>query len=715
MKHYIKFFLLFLVSLSICAAQKPATKSPFLWAGIYGDMSLLLHNVDFRAIPGCPTCGQNFSNTVGQGYSVGALVELPLAMQWRLRLRGGYADIGTRLATQEQNIGNTLVRRASAPNEVVTVPVATEYSLEAGLAGWTIEPGVSYEPVSRLFVSAGIGATFLSTTTFAQRESIISPAGVLFSTGRSFRNDTSGIIPNVPSALFNGTIGVHYGFPLSSTVTASPEVRLVLPFNNISSDLSWTIAQLQLGVTLTYSFIPPPDIIIKYDTTIVRDTTKKFVLNLAQPQVSLLAINRDMRTETMDYTEYRHLTIREHYLHEIPKISRLESSIVAFGIDPQGKREATPTIRIEEIETEEQFPLLPQVFFPEGNAELDNTAMVQLSKDGVRQFSENTLGRNTLDIYGQLLNIIGSRLTKKPEATITITGANNGKNSDTIENISRNRANAVKEYLIEKWNIAPSRINTAFRKLPDKAANNTTPDGQAENSRADINSNDMDILRPVSLREVIVKATPPIVEIVPTIVSDSGLVQWTVDVEQSLRPLRNFNGTSMPLGILQWNLAEKPMPELETPVQIELKAQDKIGMTTTARQSLKVQQLTLKKKRYELHDDKKIERFALIVFDFNSASLNPANQRIVDDIKSRIQQDSKVIISGFADRSGELTYNQNLALRRCQEVKNALGLAEGQVQLDPVGSKELLYDNESPQGRSYSRTVQIMVETPVRE
>ncbi len=225
----------------------------------------------------------------------------------------------------------------------------------------------------------------------------------------------------------------------------------------------------------------------------------------------------------------------------------------------------------------------------------------------------------------------------------------------------------------------------------------------------------MDILRPVSLREVIIKATPPIVEIVPTIISDSGLVKWTVDVEQSLRPLRNFNGTSMPLGILQWNLAEKPMPELETPVQIELKAQDKIGMTTTARQSLKVQQLTLKKKRYELHDDKKIERFALIVFDFNSATLNPANQRIVDDIKSRIQPDSKVIIAGFADRSGELTYNQNLALRRCQEVKNALGLAEGQVTLDPVGSKELLYDNESPQGRSYSRTVQIVVETPVRE
>lgn len=715
MKRYGGLFLFFFLILTVGTAQKPAAKSPFLWAGLYGDISLLLHSVDFRAIPGCPTCGQNFSNTFGQGFSVGALVELPVASQWRLRLRGGYSDIGTRLVTQEQNIGNTLIRRASSPNEVVSVPVATEYSLQAGLAGFTVEPGVSYEVLPRFFVSSGLGAMFLTTATFSQRESIISPSGVLFDTGRSFRNDTSGTIPNTTGALLQGVLGIHYSFPLSSSVTASPEARLVLPFNNVSSDLSWTISQLQLGVTLTYAFIPPPDIIIKYDTTIIRDTTKKFVLNLAQSQVSLLTITRDMRTEKIEYTEYRHLTIREHYLHEIPKLSRLESSIVAFGIDPQGKREITPTIRIEEIETEEQFPLLPQVFFPEGDADLDHTAMIQLDNSAVGQFTENTLGRNTLDIYGQLLNIIGSRMTKKPESTITITGANNGIGSDTMQNISRNRANVIKDYFIKTWNIAPSRINTAFRTLPEKPANNTTPDGQAENRRADISSNDIDILRPVSLREVIVKATPPIVEIVPTIISDSGIVQWTVDVEQSLRPLRNFNGTSMPLGILQWNLAEKPMPELETPVQIELKAQDNIGMTTTARQSLKVQQLTLKKKRYELHDDKKIERFALIVFDFNSASLNPANQRIVDDIRARIQKDSKVIIAGFADRSGELTYNQNLALRRCQEVKNALGLAEAQVQLNPVGSKELLYDNDSPQGRSYSRTVQIIVETPVRE
>lgn len=709
------FVLCFFTSVYLCSSQEQTKKAPILWLGIFGDLSLVMHGVDFRSIPGCPTCGGTFSNTVDRGFTAGILAELPLAKEWRLQFRAGYSSFSTLLKTTEQNIGNTRIRRTSPPFDTITAPVSTEYSLDAGLSGFTFEPNIGYEIIPKLFLRAGLSATFLTEKTFSQRETIVSPQGTLFTNGRSFRNDTTGSLPNTPFALFHGVVGVNYSLPLSSKLTASPEARLLIPFNNVSSDLTWAVSMLQLGAHITYTIFPPPDIIIRRDTVIIRDTTKKFVLNLPKEKTSLLAITRDVKTEKVDYTEFYHVTEYEHYLREIPKVSKLEASIVAYGIDPQGKREPTPTIRIEEIETEEQFPLLPQVFFPEGNADLENTAMVRLDKNATSNFSESTLPRNTLEIYSQLLNIVGSRMLQKPDATITIIGENNRINTDTLPNVSRNRASVVKDYLVNVWGISPQRINTSFRDLPEKPANNTTSDGQEENRRAEITSSNPDILKPVSLREVVISATPPIVEIIPKIVSDSGLVHWTVDVEQSMRPLRNYNGKDYPLGVLQWNLAEQPMPELETPVQIELKAEDKIGMTITARQSLKVQQLTLKKKRYELHNDKKIERFALIVFDFNSASLGTNNQRIVQDIKKRIRPDSRIVISGFADRSGELTYNQNLALKRCQEVKNALGLPDSQVTLDPIGSSQLLYDNTSPQGRSYSRTVQILVETPINE
>lgn len=714
----VRFFLvlcIFVAAITSCIAQSSAPKDPILWLGAFGDFSLLYHGVDFRSIPGCPTCGTTFSNTIDRGYTAGLLIELPLAKQWRIQTRGGFGDISTLLKTSEQSIGNTLIRRSVPPFDTASVPVSTEYSLDAGLSGFFIEPSIGYEIIPRLFARVGFSATFLTTKSFSQRENIISPQGTLFNNDRSFRNDTSGTIPNTSPALLHGVLGINYDFPLSTKLTASPEIRLLLPFNNISSDLTWVTTILQVGATLKYTLFPPPDIIIKRDTVILRDTIKKFVLNLPKEKVSLLTVTRDVKTERIEYTDYYHVIEREHYLHEIPKTSKLEVSVIAFGIDPQGKREITPTIRIEETETEEQFPLLPHVFFPEGNADLNKTVMQQIAGTEKSTFTETSLTRNTLEIYAHLLNIIGSRMRQKPEAAITITGVNNGMGEDTLPNVSRNRANAVKEYLTEFWGIESRRINTSFRALPEKPANNTTVDGQVENRRAEISANDPDILKPVSLREIVVTATPPIVEIVPKIVSDSGIVHWTVDVEQSMRPLRNYNGKDYPLGILQWNLAEQPMPELETPVQIELKAEDKIGMTATARQSLKVQQLTLKKKRYELHNDKKIERFALIVFDFNSASLGTNNQRIVQDIRKRIQSGSQVIIAGYADRSGEMTYNQTLALKRCQEVKNALGLPDNQVKLDPVGSAQLLYDNESPQGRSYSRTVQIIVETPITE
>jgi len=32
----------------------------------------------------------------------------------------------------------------------------------------------------------------------------------------------------------------------------------------------------------------------------------------------------------------------------------------------------------------------------------------------------------------------------------------------------------------------------------------------------------------------------------------------------------------------------------------------------------------------------------------------------------------------------------------------------------PIGSDELIFDNNTPQGRSYSRTVKIIIATPVK-
>lgn len=128
---------------------------------------------------------------------------------------------------------------------------------------------------------------------------------------------------------------------------------------------------------------------------------------------------------------------------------------------------------------------------------------------------------------------------------------------------------------------------------------------------------------------------------------------------------------------------------------------------------LNVEQLTVRQKRYEQRDDKRIDRYSLIVFDFNKAELTAAHRQLLGEVKLRIQPQSKVVIAGYADRSGEPDYNRELARRRCVEVQRALGLADSAVTIEPKGSDELLYDNTTPEGRSYCRTVQITIETPI--
>ena len=63
---------------------------------------------------------------------------------------------------------------------------------------------------------------------------------------------------------------------------------------------------------------------------------------------------------------------------------------------------------------------------------------------------------------------------------------------------------------------------------------------------------------------------------------------------------------------------------------------------------------------------------------------------------------------------GTPQYNKDLANRRIEEVVKYLKVKPELLRRYPIGSDELLYDNNTPQGRSYSRTVRIIIATPVK-
>jgi outer membrane protein OmpA-like peptidoglycan-associated protein len=70
-------------------------------------------------------------------------------------------------------------------------------------------------------------------------------------------------------------------------------------------------------------------------------------------------------------------------------------------------------------------------------------------------------------------------------------------------------------------------------------------------------------------------------------------------------------------------------------------------------------------------------------------------------------------VAGFADKysGGSEENSQRLSLERAQAVAKFLGAPNTDVRGN--GQTPLLYDNSLPEGRVYSRTVLITVETPV--
>jgi outer membrane protein OmpA-like peptidoglycan-associated protein len=305
-------------------------------------------------------------------------------------------------------------------------------------------------------------------------------------------------------------------------------------------------------------------------------------------------------------------------------------------------------------------------------------------------------------------------MKQNPTKEITIIGCNSNEGEELNNlQLSKDRALVVKKYLTDVWSLDDNKIKVRWQNLPDVPGNSTTPDGISENHRAEIRSTDYEIIKSVSLKDVERKSNPPVIALYPKVESDATINQYNIDVKQGSNELRNFKGRDIPDELI-WQLDDEPMPLLEEPIQIKMDAKDDIGQIANAETALKLQQLTIKKKRFDMQDDKRIERFFLILFDFNSAELKPHHLKTLNDIKARIMPESQVIISGFTDRTGDPLYNLELAKRRCLEVQRYLKVNENKLTINPVGAEQLLYNNDIPEGRSYSRTVQIVIETPVK-
>ncbi len=713
------FFAVLLYSFALAfapSARAEDERKPLFHFGLYGDLNMNMHIANIDSLsnhPACVTCKNSFGSASGVGFSFGALFEFQLKKAITLDVRAGFSSLGLKM-TKMENAGNVLVRDASNPNVTRTVNLELEHSLENTVYSLGIEPTVGFETAENLMLYTGLHFGYIITARYDYNESISSPDNVTYLNGSVVNNTGKDLdIPNKQAFQVAGIFGAGYKIPIAKNTYIEPEVRYELPFTDISSSIDWKISSLRLGAAIKVPLYPPREKKILEEKIINRDTNTVAVVGLKNELVTL--IDSKTKTEEIDEGEtlIKRTTVTEKYKRETPKAARLLASIAAYGITRNGEREENPRMIIEEIEMEESFPILPQVFFEKNSSEMSAKKQVLIQKDQTVAFNKDMLKWNVFDVYNNTLNIIGHRLNARKNAKITLIGCNDNTDDEFKNtNLSKQRAEAIKEYFVNVWDVEPNRITIKSQNLPDNPSNSDIPDGQEENRRVEIASNDPAILDVVSLRNIQRTSNPPTVELVPTVDSEMGLEKSLITVEQRGNVLRSYPSANA--SKQTWNVEEAPMPMLEEPIKIKLVAMDKLAQTATAEKEISIKQLTIKKKREEMRDDKIIEKYSLIVFDYNSAKLTPAQKKALAKVKDRIKPNSLVTIAGYADRTGESDYNRDLAARRIDEVQQVLGVSESNLTVKPYGNDVLLFDNNSPQGRSYSRTVQITIETPIK-
>ncbi len=461
--------------------------------------------------------------------------------------------------------------------------------------------------------------------------------------------------------------------------------------------------------------------------------------------------------------------------------STISAYIQAYGLRPNAnpaRKDSTEypiqTLRVEEFLATTMHPLLNYVFFDNGSFTLPRRYN-RLSPEQVRRIQETKQpyekilsAESTLEVYRNVLNIIGSRMALNPASKLTILGCKTTKEKLAVSSIaatptsaqpksrtatsatattqasieaqpqqqtllqrltapddmrlSEARALAVKEYLHTVWGIADDRLMVQYRALPEKFSNEQTPDGIAENRRVELVPSTPEIINVVTTQDTLRTVVPPVVRFRTNALSQVPLTTWNVNVSQSIgtkskrqvQTMKSLSGTGKPQDRIEWNTEREitTAPKLTVPVQYTLTVNDESGANTAASGTLPLEIVSIAKKRAAKLADKEVNTFGLLLFDFNKAEVTEQNTGILDIVRKQVRPESRISITGFTDRTGNSTINKNLSKQRASATATMLGRLDATV--DGRGSDGLLHDNTTPEGRFYCRTVNIVIENAVR-
>ena len=379
-----------------------------------------------------------------------------------------------------------------------------------------------------------------------------------------------------------------------------------------------------------------------------------------------------------------------------------------------------------ELRVTETFPLRNYIYFDKGSTDISKR-YVLLNKDQVKDFKEDQVevfapktdlagrSKREMTVYYNILNILGDRIGKNPNATITLVGSSE---NDPAE--GKLMAESVQKYLVDVFAIDATRIAIEGRNKPKIAAEQKggTRDLtllREGDRRVSVESSYPALLMefqsgpdaPLKPVKIINVPVAPIESYVRFKVdgADEAFSTWKMELTDKDEIVQNFGPYTQEEVSIPGNTILGTSHEGD--YNVKMIGTNKTGEIVTKESTVHIVAWTPSKVEEGM-------RFS-IIYEFDDAkAIAMYNKYLSEVVAPKIPANAKVVIHGHTDIIGEESYNQKLSVRRANDVKTTLQNSVSKLGITGVTFEETgLGENEDaapfgntlPEERSYNRTV----------
>jgi outer membrane protein OmpA-like peptidoglycan-associated protein len=747
-------------------------------------------------LPGFPNCSPRFEKGSGFGGEFGALAEFPLSELFFTGARMGYEWYHNEISTNEPFL-------YQSGNKAETGII--EHNLKTKFSNATANLYLGFRPLSSIILNAGFSAALPFSPKFSQREILKKPDEYgAFENGKRERNVyLNKALPDYLKPIVNARLAISAEFPLNenATIRLAPEIAYYFPLTTVIKSYDWRDASLRAGIALKFSkervlplfadisaapiverrifqscdstyqkyspeqveFTPTveaPAGISEWEFSMFRgdhiitkysgadDLPEKFILDISQDSSTFNKLSGEYSYIFRVKDKQKKEAVAEKAIRFDEKIFALSSDIEAYGIDlKDNKKFQKKNIQLLRKISTNVRPLLNYVFF---DKQTDTLAprYNRITKNLTYSYNESSLKNiDDLAMYRQILNIIGRRLRFNPESKISLAGYVSALSEEHGKlELAKNRALSVKNYLCDVWGIESERIlieaNKKTSGLPEKPSlpgeDQHFKESAEENQRVEfhVDNENAFLLDPVITTDTLNQAFPLTFVFKPKATVSADNYTWQLSVAQNEKHFAKFQGENNIKDSLIINLKDRESEMIDKGGNL---AYDYTLIDEFGQKCQKTGEIAVELQK----QDSAFYKYSLILFDYESFSIESKNAKIIKMISERLVSGSNIEINGFTDALGDSLKNIQLSKQRslstAKKILNDYNLKPDDsssiedfnthvvidkkfytqlpnntnikdVKASVFGAGEsypLLYDNSTPEGRFYCRTVTV--------